>query len=358
MNRPAPTHANGSTSDTTTDAPSIQSRRVPVRQPRPASPRRQAAGIAQDIVDRMAEGLDWSWDEFGVNGDAKMIALVKSYLAFEFDTDIDEPPPMPDQPGDYQEPFNPDFRAALDHIHHNQLFKAPGELIIQQSRSLLAVAAQQVADRYGPPYKARAEKARDIVLEYQIDFDGDIAYVKSAKNPDMIYSVSQHSCDCVDAQQYAPQGLCKHRLAWQMRRSASEAHKASQRLASSAPTHPEAPVSANSFVTIEGRDVQVTVRTGATPEQVEVVLGTMAGLLRAYAAPEVTLPQIPSAAEQSQAAEAPPPTRQGRAKKRPAEKTDIWCEEDQSYFWRRYDKKGDSWLSHKRADGSWHRLED
>lgn len=96
------------------------------------------------------------------------------------------------------------------------------------------------------------------------------------------------------------------------------------------PLHAEAPVSANCFVTIEGRDVQVTVRTGATPEQVEVVMGTMAGLLRAYSAPHVTLPQVAPAAEQSHAAEAPPPARQGRSKKRPAEKTDIWCEEDQS----------------------------
>lgn len=188
------------------DAASGQVHRVPVRQPRPPSPRRRAAGIAQAIVDRLEEGGDWTWDEFDIEGDDKMIALVKSYLAFEFSIDVDEPEPIPDAPA------------------------AGGVRMI--------------------------------------------------------------------------------------------------------PLHAEAPVSANCRLTIEGHDVQVTVRSGASPAEVEVVVGTMAGLLQAYASQPLAAVKSPQPSDAS-----PPAERQTET---------PYCHEHGQTF-HRHEKDGQVWYSHKIA---------
>lgn len=96
------------------------------------------------------------------------------------------------------------------------------------------------------------------------------------------------------------------------------------------PLHAEAPVSANCRLTIEGHDVQVTVHSGATPAEVEVVMSTMAGLLQAYAA------LLPAAAPQGE------PQPDGREMETP------YCYEHGQTF-HRHEKDGQVWYSHKIA---------
>ncbi len=208
-------HPNGAGQGPEAEATSGQLRNVPVRRPRPVSPRRQAARIAQDIVDRMEEGLDWSWEAFGIEGDEKMIALVKSYLAFDFDMAIDEP---------------------------------------------------------------------------------------------------------------APQAAGGVRMMM--------------------PTHTEAPVSANCRLTIEGHEVQVTLRSGATPHEVELVVGTMAGFLCAYAhQPPAVASEMPPPPAQPPAAapESPPPP---AAQQEAGRETETpYCYEHGQAF-RRHEKEGQVWYSH------------
>ncbi len=48
--------------------------------PRKVSPRKQALYIAESIQVRIAEGRSWSLAEYGIEGNADMIALVNQHL--------------------------------------------------------------------------------------------------------------------------------------------------------------------------------------------------------------------------------------------------------------------------------------
>ncbi len=98
------------------------------------------------------------------------------------------------------------------------------------------------------------------------------------------------------------------------------------------PMHAEAPVSANCRLMIEGHEVQVTIRSGATPDQVELVMGTMKGVLRGYASPPYVAPPPASPPP------APPPTER--------EPEAPYCERHRQRFLRK-EKDGQVWYSHK-----------
>lgn len=107
------------------------------------------------------------------------------------------------------------------------------------------------------------------------------------------------------------------------------------------PAHVEAPVSANCRLVLEGHEVQVTVHSGATPHEVEVVMGTMVGLIRAYASPVPSLqptPYPPPASSQLPPASSPP-TQNGEA-------AVPYCFEHGQNF-KRHQKDGQVWYSHK-----------
>lgn len=104
------------------------------------------------------------------------------------------------------------------------------------------------------------------------------------------------------------------------------------------PAHVEAPVSANCHLMIEGQDVQVTVRSGATPQEVEVVMGTMIGLIRAYSG------QIPKVLPTPYPPSPPPPA----ASQPPPNGSEAvpYCFEHGQHF-KRHEKDGQIWYSHK-----------
>ncbi len=73
---------------------------------------------------------------------------------------------------------------------------------------------------YGKSLDNRITKARHYLLNDQIEIDGQFAFVPSETDPESHYTVSSEGCDCQDAEYTAPQGMCAHRLAWDILRGA------------------------------------------------------------------------------------------------------------------------------------------
>ncbi|PON16420.1 hypothetical protein C2W62_18565 [Candidatus Entotheonella serta] len=87
-------------------------------------------------------------------------------------------------------------------------------------RDAVAIMAQRAHDHYGPEMAGRISKARVIVLDGLVQHGVEIAYITSETDPDRTYEVTREGCDCQDAKQKAPDGMCKHRLAWMIYRGA------------------------------------------------------------------------------------------------------------------------------------------
>ena len=130
------------------------------------------------------------------------------------------------------------------------------------------------------------ERAHALVLHHHVfpTDDGKHAQVLSSDG-ERWYPVNGH-CTCMDATK-APQGLCKHRLAFGLYRRASELlaqHGAAPRPLpygeGAVPALPEAPASANARVVIDGHEVQVTLRD----VDEERLLTRLAALLARYPA--------------------------------------------------------------------------
>jgi hypothetical protein len=128
------------------------------------------------------------------------------------------------------------------------------------------------------------ERAHALVLHRHVfpTDDGRHAQVLSSDG-ERWYPVNGH-CTCMDAPK-APQGLCKHRLAFGLYRRASELLAASPRPLplgeGPAPAAlPEAPASVNVRVMIDGHEVQVTLRD----VDEERLLVRLAALLARYPA--------------------------------------------------------------------------
>ncbi len=100
-----------------------------------------------------------------------------------------------------------------------------------------------------------------------LDEDGHTASVHSRSQGNVWHTVNG-TCSCADAHYQAPDGLCAHRLAVGLWRRASELclHPAPSTPIDVTPQTlptvplPEAPASANCYITLEGRQVQVTLR--------------------------------------------------------------------------------------------------
>jgi len=110
-----------------------------------------------------------------------------------------------------------------------------------------------------PECNGRIERAVKIVLAGDVELLADgTAKVASQTQPQTTYLAGQGHCDCKDFAK-APQGLCKHRLAYGIQKRAYEAVNSFTKAPVPQPL-PEAPASANVRVMIDGREVQVTLR--------------------------------------------------------------------------------------------------
>jgi hypothetical protein len=125
--------------------------------------------------------------------------------------------------------------------------------------------------------------------------DGTHVQVCSQSRPGAVYTVNG-SCSCEDATQGTPDGRCKHVLAaWLVRRLQQVApfSLAEREVPPPAPGT-EAPASVNCHITLEGRQVQLTLRDTDEAR----LLGRLAQILRQYpletlvqASTSTTLPQ-------------------------------------------------------------------
>jgi hypothetical protein len=151
----------------------------------------------------------------------------------------------------------------------------------------------QVADRaYAAlgPCDGRLARAVAIVRSGAVTLlpTGDVE-VQSQTTDELTYTVNG-SCPCPDATHRAPNGHCKHLLAaWLVRRVHNALPQAptAQTPTEPAPVPlPEAPASVNCHITVEGRQVQITLRDTDETR----LLGRLAAILRQYPLAETHQP--------------------------------------------------------------------
>lgn len=216
---------------------------------------------------------------------------------------------------------------------------APGfETTTRQAWREAVAAIADKAKAKLPECSGRVESAVKIVLAGDVELQADgTAKVASQSNGTMAYCVVNGRCDCRDFEK-APHQFCKHRLSAAIARRAQELTKAKlegingQAEAPSQPAQPEslpaplpeAPASVNCHITIEGRQVQVTLRDTDETR----LLGRLAALLRQYPLAEVSTPA------------------QGYNASQPG-----WCVKHGVSMKLNHGKNGSTWYSHKTADG-------
>jgi hypothetical protein len=167
-----------------------------------------------------------------------------------------------------------------------------------------------------PEANGRVEKAEQIVLNGDVELlpDGK-AKIASQSNGQTTYHIANGTCDCPDFPR-APHGQCKHTIARGIFLRATALVRA--KMDATAPVLPEAPASANVRLMIDGREVQVTLRDTNEGQ----LMARMARLLKAY----------PTPAQQTQADQ-------------------HLCPKHHVAMKRNTNDKGQSWWSHRTAEG-------
>ena len=203
------------------------------------------------------------------------------------------------------------------------------------TRKLFREAVEEVSQKARealPESNGRIDSAVKIVLAGDVELlDEGKAKVASQSNGTTKYFLVNGSCECRDFEK-APANFCKHRLAYGIFKRATtlakerlEAQLDSQR---PAPTPevatpvslPEAPASANVYLTIQGRKVQLTLRD----HNEDALLNRMESLLSRFpeASPEPTTPP------------------------------EGWCPVHECQM-KRYSNQKGSWWSHRLDNNEW-----
>jgi hypothetical protein len=157
------------------------------------------------------------------------------------------------------------------------------------TNTVISIAAQAQAAL--PEANGRVERARDLVLGGLVSRKADGTFeVRSQSERGKIYVVNG-ACTCPDAEK-APEGRCKHLIStwlWRKARKAIEAQLAEQQAAPVATQLPEAPCSANCYVTLAGRKIQMTLRDSDEQR----LLARLETLLQRFPAEDETEPTTP-----------------------------------------------------------------
>jgi hypothetical protein len=205
-----------------------------------------------------------------------------------------------------------------------------------------AAIAQVAATAHAklPECTGRIDSAVKLVLLGEVTLHADgTATVGSCTDPTRTYTVNGR-CDCQDFAR-APGQLCKHRLAYGIARRAAELTPPTPEVGTDTqdqppgqpvPALPEAPASANCYILIAGRQVQLTLRDTDETRLLE----RLATVLRQY-------PDLPSPHDK-------------KAIKTSGETSDTgqpgWCQIHNVAMQENH-KDGRTWSSHKMADGQW-----
>lgn len=209
-----------------------------------------------------------------------------------------------------------------------------------------------------PECNGRVDSAVKIVLHGDVELLADgTAKVASQSNGQTVYHIVNGGCDCKDYPK-APSNWCKHKIsagiakrAYALAKTKLEATTAQQNghtehqpateqpQGETAPalpqgeavsTLPEAPASANCHITIEGRQVQVTLRDTDETR----LLTRLQTLLQQYPV-------------------APPPQPPAQGTAQPSHQDDHPYCYTHKVALTRFTKDGRTWYSHKVPDGSW-----
>lgn len=231
--------------------------------------------------------------------------------------------------------------------HHTNGAAAP--IPSQAWRDAIDAVTARARKHYGASFNNRITQARHYLLDERMEIDGQFAYIPSESYPDTFYTVSNDGCDCQDAEHTAPQGMCAHRLAWDIYRSACKQMQPPRREAPVAIPNPytdpapplveplhEAPISIcmrgtlagmpGTLVTLRGRNMaEIAARASAVKAEADC----LAGMFDA---------ETPSGE--------PPDEPPEHADSSGAEEEEPYCDEhDTPYF--RHEKNGQVWYSHK-----------
>jgi hypothetical protein len=197
----------------------------------------------------------------------------------------------------------------------------------QTFRALVADVAAKAKAILPSSINGRLEGAVKLVLAHDVTrLDDGTIEVGSCTDPLKVYRLVGQTCECKDfTDGKAPEGWCRHRLA------AGIAKRVRELLPTPTPTPPapalpEAPASANVRITLQGFDVQVTLRDvdeARLMQRLEELLQTY-GKGQPQTQPAIT----------------------------PRDKEEGWCSKHDVPM-KQTTKEGRSWWSHRLADGQW-----
>lgn len=224
-------------------------------------------------------------------------------------------------------------------------------------RDAVRIVSGRAADTLGSAFASRLQSAQDLVLRDAVQVQPGGAYHVDGDSG-QTYDIIEGACGCRDYGTKAPQlpdgrTACKHILATMLFRRAL-AHVQAGMDAKSAPAAapapaaelPEAPASANCFVEMHGRRVQITLRD----IDEDRLIARMDHLMARYPVQDAPVAVAESKTAERKAA--------ANGSRKVSELTEIECETPGcgAFYWRNWDKDGkQSWLSHRADDGTWHK---
>jgi len=134
--------------------------------------------------------------------------------------------------------------------------------IFREAVSDLAVKAKETLP---DAVNGRVDKAVAIVLSGDVELMADGKAVVGAQSDAGLHYVYDGECECRDSDRPEIDGWCKHRIAVALAKRANTLAKQRveehfERQQSQTQLLPEAPASANVYLTIQGRKVQLTLR--------------------------------------------------------------------------------------------------
>jgi hypothetical protein len=162
----------------------------------------------------------------------------------------------------------------------------------QRFREMVAQVAEKAKAKLPEQVNGRIESAARLVVNGDVEPLDDGSIKVGGSDPTRWYHLVGPTCTCTDfAQGKAPDGWCKHRIAAGIAKRVQELLPQPE-VVTTGDNLPEAPASVNVHLTIDGRQVQLTLRDHDEGRLLE----RLAAVLQQYPQPQ----PAPQAASQGQ----------------------------------------------------------